>query len=62
MKEGIKLFDRKKRSIMSSTEASTDDVNAFEEDLTLWRGIVRFDVEAKDLAALVNGYIDVDNE
>lgn len=59
MKEAVALFDRKQITIKSSDVASTTDVNAFEEDLTLWRAIERFDVETRDTAALVNGYIDV---
>ena len=61
MKEAIVLFDRRQLSIMSSNTASTTDVNAFEEDLTLWRAIERFDIEVRDTKALVNGYIEVTN-
>lgn len=59
MKEAIVLFDRRQLSIMSSNTASTTDVNAFEEDLTLWRAIERFDIEVRDTKALVNGYIEI---
>lgn len=62
MKEAIKLFDRRQRSIKASDVAATSEINAFEEDMTLWRGITRFDVEAKDLKALVNGYIDIEDD
>ena len=62
MKEAIVLFDRKQITIKSSDVASTTDINAFEQDMTLWRAIERLDVVSRDTAALVNGYIDVDNE
>ena len=61
MKEAIALFDRKQITIKSSDVAATTDINAFEQDMTLWRAIERLDVVARDTAALVNGYIDVDN-
>lgn len=59
MKEAIVLFDRKQLSIMSSNTASTTDVNAFEEDLTLWRAIERLDVVQRDPLAIVNGYVEI---
>ena len=39
LKEGIKLFDRKKINIMTSNVAAAGELNAFEEDLTLFRAI-----------------------
>ena len=61
LKEGIKLFDRKKLNIMTSNVAvvgSGDDaINAFEDDMTLFRAIQRDDVVTRDEAAFVNGYI-----
>ncbi len=63
LKEGIKLFDRKRINILASTTAvvgSADEaINAFEDDLTIFRGIEREDVEIKDEKAFVNGYIEV---
>lgn len=63
LKEGIKGFDRQELKILASQTAivgSGDDVlNAYEEDLTLIRGIEREDVEMRDKKALVNGYIEV---
>lgn len=59
LKEAVVLFDRRQISIKSSDVASTTDINAFEQDMTLWRAIERLDVVARDTAALVNGYIDV---
>lgn len=64
-KEGIKFFDRKQLSLLASNVATvrgeTDDetLNAFEDDLLLIRGIEREDVEVRDEAAFINGYITV---
>ena len=58
-KEGIKLFDRKKLNIITSNTAAAGELNAFEEDLTLFRAIEREDVQVRDEAAFVNGYIEV---
>ena len=64
LKEGIKLFDRKKTNIMTSNTAvvgsGVDAINAFEDDCTLFRGIEREDVEVKDEKAFVNCYITVE--
>ena len=63
LKEGIKLFDRKKLNVTASNVAvvGTGDeaLNAYEEDLTILRGIEREDVEVRDADAFVNGYITV---
>ena len=59
LKEGIKFFDRKKLNIMTSNVAVAGDLNAFDEDLTLFRGIEREDVKVRDAEAFVNGYIEV---
>ena len=64
-KEGIKFFDRKQLSLLASNVASVrgetedDSLNAFEDDLLLIRGIEREDVEVRDEAAFVNGYIEI---
>lgn len=58
-KEAIKLFDRDKLSIMTSNVAAVGQLNAFEQDLTLFRGIERLDCKTKDSNAFVNGYITV---
>ncbi|MDD2954459.1 MAG: phage major capsid protein [Parabacteroides sp.] len=57
LKEGVKYFDRKKMNIKTSDVAVMGDLNAFEEDLTLYRAIEREDVKVKDNKAFVNGYI-----
>lgn len=59
LKEGIRLFDRKKLNIMTSNTAAAGELNAFEEDLTLFRAIEREDVVVRDADAFVNGYITV---
>ncbi len=57
--EYVKVFDRKKLSIEQSNVASVgsgdDAINAFEQDMTIFRGIDRLDVEIKDADALVYG-------
>lgn len=63
LKEAVKFYDRKQLTLMASQVAvvgSGDDaLNAFEEDLTLIRGIEREDAEMRDENAFVNGYIEV---
>ena len=63
LKEAIKGFDRKQLTLMASQVATVgtgdDALNAFEEDLTLIRGIERLDAEMRDEKAFVNGYIEV---
>ncbi len=57
VKEAVKFFDRNQMSIMSSNMAAIGELNAFEEDLTLWRAIEREDCIMKDEAAFVYGQI-----
>lgn len=63
LKEAVKFYDRKQLTLMASQVAvvgSGENVlNAFEEDLTLIRGIEREDAELRDENAFVNGYIEV---
>ena len=59
LKEAIKIFDRQKLNIMTSNVAAVGTLNAFEQDLTLFRGIERFDCKVKDAQAFVNGVITV---
>ena len=58
---GFKIFDRQKLSILASNVASVTGFNAYEQDMTLFRGILRMDVKAKDKAAFKNGVITVDD-
>ena len=47
---------------MTSNIASAGDLNAFEEDLTLFRAIEREDCKMKDPQAFVNGVITIEDE
>lgn len=61
LEEAVAFFDRQQLSIMTSNTASinvtesgtTTVLSAFESDLTLFRGIIRFDVESRDSDAIV---------
>jgi len=61
LKEYCKIFDRAQLSIMTSNVAAVGSgasaINAFEEDLTIFRGIERLDCVVKDASAIVNGAI-----
>lgn len=57
--EGIRFMDRKQMNIKASDVAVIGDLNAYEEDLTIFRAIEREDVITKDAQAFVNGYITV---
>lgn len=57
LKEGIVYWDRQAMSIAVSNIAQVGDLNAFEEDLTIYRAIEREDVTTRDTSAFVNGYI-----
>ena len=57
LKEGVIFWDRKQRTIMQSNIAQIGELNAFEQDLTIYRAIEREDVKVRDAAAFVNGYI-----
>lgn len=51
LREGIKIFDRQQLSIKMSDTASVTNFNAFEQDMTLYRAILREDVKVIDSAA-----------
>ena len=61
LKEYCKIYDREQLSIKVSDVANVGSgggaLNAFEEDLTLFRAIMRLDCEVIDAGAIVNGYI-----
>lgn len=59
LKEGIVYWDRQRMTIAVSNIAQVGDLNAFEEDLTIYRAIEREDVTPRDVEAFVNGYIEV---
>lgn len=60
--EGIVYWDRQWMSIAESAIASIGDLNAFEQDLTLYRAIEREDVTLRDEEAFVYGYIQPTGE
>lgn len=60
LKEGIKFFDRNQMSIMTSNIAAIGDLNAFEEDLTIFRAIEREDCKIKDPEAFVYAQLDLE--
>ena len=61
LEEAVAFFDRQQLSVMTSNTASinvtengtTTVLSAFESDLTLFRGIMRFDVVSRDSGAIV---------
>lgn len=60
LNEAIVYWDRALMSIVVSNIAAIGDLNAFEEDLTIYRAIEREDVTQRDVEAYVNGYIEVE--
>lgn len=59
LKEGIVYWDRQQMNIKTSDTAAIGELNAFEEDLVLFRAIEREDVTQRDTAAFVNGRVKV---
>lgn len=59
LNEAIVFWDRQLMNIKMSDLAVIGELNAFEEDLTLFRAIEREDVTTRDTKAIVNGYITV---
>lgn len=59
--EAVKFFDRKLLTITTSNIAMAGELNAFEEDLTIFRAIEREDCRAKDLSAIVNGEVTLED-
>lgn len=62
LKEGIVYWDRQQMNIKTSDVAVVGDLNAYEEDLTLFRAIEREDVTQRDPDAFVNGRLVVSEE
>ena len=54
----VRKYDRQSMSITASTVASIGNFNAFAQNMTLLRAIVRDDYRVKDADSIVNGYID----
>ena len=57
LKEGVVYWDRRVFSIKVSDTATVGEINAFEQDMTIWRGSLRDDCTVRDDGAFVNGYI-----
>nr|WP_325212354.1 phage major capsid protein [uncultured Oscillibacter sp.] len=57
LKEGVAYWDRQQFSVRVSDTAVAGTLNAFEQDLTLWRGSLRDDCTAWDDEAFINGFI-----
>lgn len=55
----VRKYDRKSMTIMASNVASIGGFNAFAQNMTLLRAIVRDDYRVKDVDSIVNGYIEV---
>jgi HK97 family phage major capsid protein len=62
LNEAVVYWDRQLTNIRVSDIAQIGDLNAFEEDLTIYRAIEREDVTLRDNKAIVNGYIEVAGE
>lgn len=54
----VRKYDRKKLTVNASNIASIGNFNAFAQNMTLLRAIVRNDFVVKDANSIVNGYID----
>ena len=55
LKAYMKEFDRQQMTVRESDVAAIGELNAFEQDLTIWRAILRADWRVKDAAAIVRG-------
>ena len=58
LKEGIFYFNRRQMTLTMSNVAVAGDFNAFEQDMTLWRGTLRDDCVERDADAYVYGQVD----
>lgn len=58
LKAGIRKWDRQQMSIKASDVASIGDFNAFAQNMTLLRAILRDDYTEMDADAYVYGYVD----
>ena len=58
LKAGIAYWQKKALAIKPSDVAVAGDLNAYEQDLILWRGSMWDDCTTWDTDAFVNGYID----
>ena len=58
----VRKYDRQHMSIKASDVASIGNFNAFAQNMTLLRAIVRDDYRVKDVDSIVHGYITVQGE
>lgn len=58
LKEGVIYWDRRQLTVKVSDVAVVGDLNAFEQDLTIWRGSLRDDCTMRDDESFVYGGID----
>ena len=58
LKAGIAYWQKKALAIKPSDVAVAGDLNAYEQDLILWRGSMWDDCTTWDTEAFVNGYVD----
>ena len=57
-KSAIHIFERKGFQVTTSNVATVGDINAFEQDMTIFKGSERNDCKAVDKKALVYGTLD----
>lgn len=57
--EYVKQFDRKQLTLMTTNVGAVEGFNAFEQDMTLIRALMRADWVIKDSAAIVRGELTV---
>ena len=62
LNEGVVYWDREQMSIISSNIAQAGELNAFEEDLTIYRTIEREDVTKRDSGAVFYATLDTASE
>lgn len=55
----VRKYDRKKMTISASNVATIGSFNAYANNMTLFRAILRDDYRVKDADSIVNGYITV---
>ena len=55
----MKKFDRKQMTLTVTNTAAVGELNAYEQDLTLFRAIERMDYRTKDTKAIVRGELTV---
>ena len=57
LNEGVVYWDRRQFTVKVSDVAVVGDFNAYEQDMTIWRGSLRDDCTVRDDGAFINGYI-----